>query len=558
MPTVLGALAALLLNTSAISAKGAIATAHPLASEAGAAVLRAGGNAADAAVAAAFAVGVLEPQSSGIGGGGFALVYLAKEERVHVLDFREVAPAAATPTMFVKDGQPRPELSLTGPLSVAVPGAVRGYAELARRFGKKPLRALTAPAERLAGGGVPVSRSFLWAAQERFEMLKADPEASRTFLFRGADGAIRPPRPGDRLVQKDLAATLRAIGRQGADAFYRGPIARKMVDAVRSRGGILTAEDLSGYAVRDRQPLHGHYRGHRVVTMPLPSAGGAILLGLLHALEPEDPRAGGYRPERFLHVMVEAEKRLFARRAALLGDPAHVPGADAAAREMTTPAFASALRAQIGERATPSTQIAIPREQPNTTHISVVDGEGNAVALTTTVNYLFGSGIVAPGTGVLLNDEMDDFDIAPGVPNAYGLRGSDKNAPAPGKTPLSSMSPTIVFDVEGRVRWVLGAPGGSTIPTTVAQAIVNLVDNGMAIDQALAAPRIHHQLFPDAVRVEPNGLDAATVQALGARGHTVRFSERHWGNAQGVAVLPESGWREAASDPRYDGAPAAQ
>ncbi|HUL58988.1 MAG TPA: gamma-glutamyltransferase [Anaeromyxobacteraceae bacterium] len=578
------ALLAVVLGATAVSPAGAVATAHPLASEAAAAVLRAGGNAADAAVAAAFALSVVEPQSSGLGGGGFALVHVAREGKVHAIDFREVAPAAAAPDMFA-GGAPR--RSLDGGLAIAVPGAVAGYAEVARRFGTRPLRELVEPAARLAERGFPVNAHYAAMARERLTCLAERPAAARELLRRGPDGRPAAPEPGWRLVRPDLARTLRLVGRDPA-ALQRGALAERIARAVREDGGMLTVEDLARYRVRERVPLEGRYRGHRLVSMPLPSAGGAIVIALLQALEPEDPRAGGYRPERFLHAMVEIEKRLFARRV-LLGDPDRVPGAAIAMEEMVSPAFAVALHAAVGDRTVSSGELDAPPTPPvapndlaggrrppdpwslpgqapppgpplqpdtHTTHISVVDREGNAVAMTTTINVPFGSCVVVPGTGILLNDEMDDFEPAPGVPNAYGLVGRGANAPAPGKTPLSSMAPTLVFGPDGRLWLAVGAPGGSTIPTTVAQVISHLVDDGMSLSQSLGAPRIHHQWQPDAIQVEPGGLEEATARALEARGHRLRFAERPWGNAQAVRVTPE-GWREAASDPRVQGEPAA-
>ncbi len=549
-------LVALLLAAPASSPRGAIATAHPLASEVGVSVLRTGGNAVDAAVAAAFALSVVEPQSSGIGGGGFAMVYLAKEGKAHFLDFREVAPAGASRDMFLREGKPAAGLSLEGGLAVAVPGAAAGYAELARRWGTRPLSALTAPAERIARTGFAVGPDYARKARARLECLAADPAASRELLARGPDGKPAAPEPGWRLVRKDLGRTLRAVGAKGPAAFYSGETARRIAAAVRARGGILSESDLAGYRVKERAPLEGLYRGRRIVSAPPPSSGGAIVIGLLQALEGEDPRAGGYRPERFLHLMIETEKRLYAWRGAVLADPDLVPSARPAAERMVTPAFAAELRAATGERAVPSAEIPVPRDGANTTHLSVVDADGNAVALTTTVNYFFGSCVVVPGTGILLNDEMDDFERAPGVPNAFGLVGRGLNAPEPGKRPLSSMSPTLVFDAEGRLELVVGSPGGSLIPTTVAQVIQHLVDDGMSLEQAVAAPRIHHQYLPDRIEVEPNGLEAATAQALERRGHHLAVAERGWGNVQAVRVDPKTGLRQGASDPRFEGAAA--
>ncbi|HZZ85669.1 MAG TPA: gamma-glutamyltransferase [Anaeromyxobacteraceae bacterium] len=548
----LTALLALSLATSAASRQGAVATSHPLASEVGAAVLRDGGNAADAAVAAALALGVVEPFSSGIGGGGFALVYLARERKVHVLDFREVAPAAATASMFLVDGKPEPGRSRDGGLAVAVPGAVKGYAELARRFGSRPLARLTAPAERLAREGFRVGERYGQLARERRDCLAADAAARVELLARDPAGGVAAPAPGALLVRRDLADTLHAIGESGGEAFYSGPLAERIARAVRERGGVLTAADLAAFRVRERQPLEGTYRGHRVVSMPLPSAGGAILIALLQALEAEAPRAGGYRPERFLHAMIEVEQRLFARRADALADPAFAPGAEAAVRELVAPAYAARLRAAVKERAAPGGG---PAREGHTHHLSVVDREGNAVALTTTVNLPFGSCVVVPGTGVLLNDEMDDFEAAAKAPNAYGLAGRGLNRPAPGKIPLSSMAPTLLLDRDRRLELVVGSPGGSTIPTTVAQVISHVVDDQMPLDAALAAPRLHAQ-GAEGVWVEPDGLEAATARALEARGHRLVVKERPWGNAQAVELDAASGLARAASDPRGEGAPA--
>jgi gamma-glutamyltranspeptidase/glutathione hydrolase len=552
-------LLALLFAFPAVSPRSAVAAGHPLAAEAGASLLRRGGNAVDAAVAAAFALGVVEPQSSGIGGGGFALVYAAKTRQVHALDFREIAPGRATPDMYLEKGQPRQDLANAGPLSVAVPAAVRGYAELVKQFGTKPLGQIVSPAEQLALRGFQVDLPFVRASEERVECLAADPEAARIFLRKGETLA-----PGDLLRQPELSRTLHMIGEKGPDAFYKGRVARSIVETLKTWGGILELEDFAKVSVRERAPLESTYRGRRIVTMPLPSAGGALLLALLNVLEREEPRAGGYRPERFLHVMIEAEKRLFALRQRM-GDPAFIPGEEERVRRMATKDFAGELRQQIGERATPAAQLA-QVAQHGTTSVAAVDEQGNAVVLTTTVNDGFGSCVVAKGTGVLLNDQMDDFSVAPGVPNAYGLRGGAENAPAAGKIPLSSMSPTLVFDHEGELMLAIGAAGGSTIPTTVAQAIVHIVDDGMRIDRAIAAPRLHHNLFPDVVHVEPAGLEAATARALEARGHQLDFAgepgrdERPglfggpWGKACGVQIDADRDWRVATCDPRSHGA----
>ena len=555
-------LLALLLSVAATSPKAAIATPHPLASEAGAAMLRSGGNAVDAAVAAAFALSVVGQNSSGLGGGGFALVYDAHQGKVHAFDFRELAPLKATPDMFIENGKPRQDLAATGALSVAMPAAVRGYTELAKRFGKKPLAQLTGPAEVLARGGYRVGLVHARAVEDRLDCLLADPEAARIYLHKDREGEMVGPAPGDRLVQPDLARTLHAIGLHGADAFYKGAVARSIVETVRSRGGILSLEDFAQVKLREREPLASTYRGYRVVTMPPPSSGGFLLLALLNVLERDDPRAGGYRPEKFLHVMAEAEKRLFARRQKM-GDPAFNPKVDASVREMITKDYAGSLRNEIGEKATPSQSLVPPQDHPHTSNISVIDEEGNAVALTTTVNDTFGSCLVAKGTGVVLNDQMDDFAVAPGVANVYGLMADSENAPGSGKVPLSSMSPTLMFDPDGALVLSIGSAGGSTIPTSVAQAIIHIVDDHMPIDRAIAAPRIHHNLFPDVIHAEPDALDAQTARALEARGHKLDFAvegmgpggffHHLWGNTSGVLVDPETGWKSAAGDPRREG-----
>jgi gamma-glutamyltranspeptidase/glutathione hydrolase len=555
-----GCLLALLLSGTAASPRGAIATAHPLASAAGAEALADGGNAVDAAVSAALALGVVQNESSGIGGGGFALVWLARERRLVALDFREVAPAAATRDMFLSGGTPVPTRSRNGGLAVAVPGAVKGYAELARRFGRLTYSRLSEPAARLAERGFQVGPYHAHAAADRLDCLREDPAAAAEFLAAAPDGVRVAHRPGDTLRRPDLARTLRLLGRD-PEAFYRGPLAQRLVTAVRARGGLLTAADLAAYRTVERTPLSGTFLGHRVVSFPPPSAGGAIVIGLLQALEGDVAPGGGFRPVAQLHAFVEVEKRLFAQRAGRFADPATLPSADAAAAELTSPAFAARLRAEVGARATPSSALAPPAPDApggsHTTHLSVVDAEGNAVALTTSVNGWFGSCVVVPGTGILLDDTMDDFDAAPGAPNAFGLVGTGVNAVAPGKRPLSSMAPTLLFDAEGRVVLAVGAPGGATIPSTVAQVIMRVLGDGMPLDQALGAPRLHHQWLPDRVQVEPFGLDAATAEALRALGHELTFLKRPFGNPQAAAIDWTSGLREAASEPRYEGAAAA-
>ena len=550
-----------LIALPAASPRGAVAAAHPLAAEAGASVMRRGGNAVDAAVAAAFALGVVEPQSSGIGGGGFALIYTARDRQVRAVDFREVAPASARPDMYIVDGKPRQDLANAGPMSIAVPAAVRGYVELVKQFGTKPLSQLTSPAEQIAQRGFQVDLAFVRASRYRLDCMAKNDDMARLFLRKDDDGDWEPLDPGDTVRVPELARTLHAIGEHGADAFYKGRVAQSIVAG--SEGHISLA-DLAAVKVRDRKPIESTYRGNRIAGMPLPSAGGVMVAALLDVLEREDPRAGGYRPERFLHVMIEAEKRLFAARQRL-GDPDFNQGADEKTRSMTTKDYAGALWNSIGEQATPAPQV-LQQPEHGTTSLAAVDEEGNAIALTTTVNDAFGSCIVAHGAGFVLNDQMDDFAVAPGIGNAYGLRGDAENAPAPGKVPLSSMAPTLVFDPQGALLMVVGASGGATIPTTVAQAIIHVVDDHMLIDKAIAQPRIHHNLFPDVVHIEPNGIEAQTARALEARGHKLDFAvepfeepQEHslfafpWGKACGVQVDRDHGWRLGACDMRNSG-----
>nr|PZM91324.1 MAG: gamma-glutamyltransferase [Pseudomonadota bacterium] len=524
---------------------GMVASAHAEATHAGVEMLRQGGNAADAAVATAFALAVAEPYASGIGGGGFALVRMGGE--LVFLDFREVAPAAANRDMYLRDGRPIPELSTDGPLAVAVPGAVAGYLELHARWGKLPRAKVLEPAIRLAHEGVVIDERYRGYARHRLPVLRADPEAARIFLH---DGEVPPL--GWKLKQPELARTLEILAESGPAPFYEGEIATAIAADLARRGGILTEADLSAYRVRERKPLVGTYLGHAVATAPLPSSGGMIVLSVLNALESLPPQTP-WRDPVALHLYIEAAKRAFADRR-LLADPAFV---DVPVDRLVSKERARNWVEEIGFLATPPEAIApggaeSPREGAHTSHLSVVDREGNAIALTTTINTPFGAGIVARGTGILLNNEMDDFAAAPGVPNAYGIVGSEANAIAPGKVPLSSMAPTLVFSgptTDSPVRLVVGSPGGSRIPTTVVQVIFHHLFHGMPIDQAIAQGRIHQQHLPEVVYVEPYALDAATAGLLMLRGHKL-VETGPWSNATAIAIDPETGIRTGAADPR--------
>jgi gamma-glutamyltranspeptidase/glutathione hydrolase len=571
------AVAALLLACVAHAARpyrgGAVATAYPQASAAALEMLEKGGNATDAAVAAAFVAGVVGPYHSGLGGGGFALVHDAKSGETQVLDFREVAPKGATRDMYVKDGKVVPGLSTDGPLAVAVPGAVAGYLQLLKEHGRLPPSVVLAPAIAAARKGTWVTPRYHTMANGRLECLRRDAEASRIFLVKDARGELELPPVGHVLKQPDLARTLEALVKGGPRAFYTGRVAKAIADTVRAGGGVLTVEDLAAYKTRPRQPLEGRYRGHRILTMPPPSAGGVAVLQVLGTLEKLRPQGLAFKDPEALHLYVEAVRRAYVDRAKYLGDPdfSDVPTARlvssghladlAGSIDPKKATLSASLLPQApgvrGSTLTDQPTVLTPEPEPekkNTTHISVIDKDGNAVALTTTVNYGFGSCVVAKGTGVLLNDEMDDFAAQPGVPNAYGLVTGEPNAIQPGKVPQSSMSPTLVFSKEDpkRVMLAVGSPGGSTIPTTVIQVISHVVDSGMDVARAVGEGRVHHQYLPDELWVDKWGLEPATLSALEAKGHKVRRVDQ-WGDAEAVFVDPKTGLRYSASDPRNEG-----
>ncbi|HEX8539052.1 MAG TPA: gamma-glutamyltransferase, partial [Cystobacter sp.] len=526
---------------------GAVATAHPMASEAALKMLNKGGNAVDAAVAAAFTLAVVGPYHSGLGGGGFALVHEAKTGQTRALDFREVAPQAATRDMYVKDGKVVPGLSTDGPLSVAVPGAVAGYLELLEKHGKLSRAVVLQPAIEAARAGFWVSPKYQALAKSRRDCLGQDPEASRIFLVKNAEGALEAPPIGYTLRQPDLARTLTTLAKSGPAPFYTGALAQAMVDTVKAGGGLLTREDLKAYKTRTHAPMEGSYRGHRLLTMPPPSAGGVAVVQVLGVLEKLRPQGLAFRDPEEIHLYAETLRRAYVDRTKYLGDPAMV---QIPLERLTSSGYLADLAGSIDpKKATPSASLLAPgedaggstlkkqdggwydpstsSEKKNTTHISVIDKDGNAVALTTTVNYAFGSCVVAKGTGILLNDEMDDFAALPGVPNAYGLVTGEANAIAPGKVPLSSMSPTLVFSKEDpkKVMLAVGSPGGSTIPTTVIQVISNVVAQRMDVARAVGEGRVHHQYLPDELWVDQWGLEAATLQALVAKGHKLRRQE---------------------------------
>jgi gamma-glutamyltranspeptidase/glutathione hydrolase len=440
-----------------------------------------------------------------------------------------------------------------------------GYLELLKRHGKLKPAVVLAPAIKLAKAGFWVTPKYRALATDRADCLRKDPEASRIFLRPGADGkTLDVPEIGALIKQPELAKTLEALAASGAKAFYAGRVAKAITETVKTGGGILTAEDLAEYKVRDRAPLTGSYRGHTIHTMPPPSAGGLAVVQVLGMME-----LGGevkYRDPLALHRYLEAVRRVYVDRAKYLGDPAFN---DIPLQKLASPAYIAELYKTVDDKkATPSqsllksdsTNTTLPPEskpdaKKNTTHISVLDRDGNAVAMTTTVNYGFGSCVVAKGTGVLLNNEMDDFAARPMTANVYGLVTGEANAIAPGKVPLSSMSPTFVFQKEDptRLQIVVGSPGGPTIPTTVIQVISNVLDHGMDLPRAVAAGRIHHQYMPDSASVDKFGLDPATAAALEAKGHTLKRVDS-WGDAEAVGEDPVTKLRYSASDPRNEGA----
>ncbi|HVJ53288.1 MAG TPA: gamma-glutamyltransferase [Aliidongia sp.] len=510
---------------------GMVVSSQHLASEIGAEILRAGGNAVDAAVAVGYAEAVVNACCGNIGGGGFMLVHLA-DGRDRFLNFRETAPMAATETMYLDaSGNPVPAASRYGYKSVAVPGTVLGLDTALKEYGSLPRAKVMAPAIRLAREGFELTLGDTDIMDYMARRLRGDPAAARIFLR--ADGSNFEP--GDRLVQADLAATLEAIAEDGPDAFYKGRIPAAVEAASKAGGGILTAEDFARYKIEETAPLRCSYRGYEVMSAPPPSAGGTTLCEILNVLEGYDMKAMGFHSAASVHVMIEAMRHAYLDRNTYLGDPDFVANP---LDRLLSKDYAAAIRAQIlPDKATPSSAVhpgAEPHEQTDTTHYSVVDQAGNAVSVTYTINGLFGAAVMAPGTGFLLNDEMDDFTVKRGVPNMFGLVQDKANFIQPGKRPLSSMAPTLVTK-NGKVFLVLGSPGGSRIITITLEAILNIVDHGMEPRQAVDAPRLHHQWLPDEVYYEPLGLSADTMKLLQAMGYKLT-EQTSWGAAELIAI----------------------
>ena len=543
-------------ESTAAARHGMVVAQETRAARIGLDILRNGGNAVDAAVATGFALAVTYPRAGNLGGGGYMLIHLGGQDSTKrkvdtAIDYRETAPAAITRDIFLDDkGEADPQKSRDSALAIGVPGTVAGLALAHAKYGsgKFTLAQLLAPAIALARGGIPIEDDVADSLPRAQARLARWPATAKIFMH--ADG--RALGPGDTLVQRDLADTLAAIARKGPRAFYEGAVADKLVAAVQAAGGLMKRDDLTSYQPIEHEPVRGSYRGHAILSMPPSSSGGVILLEILNILEAYPDLAND--DARRAHLMVEAMKLAYADRAAFLGDPASV---EAPLARLLSKSYAAELRTRIDpERARPAADIRpalpAPREGDNTTHFSVIDRFGNAVSNTYTLNFSYGLGLVADGTGVLLNNELDDFAAKPGAPNAFGLLGGEANAPGPGKRPLSSMSPTIVLK-DGKPFLVTGSPGGSRIITAVLQVISNVIDRKLPITDAVAEPRLHHQWMPDQVLVERE-FSRDTMRALQGRGHTVVDSLQPT-STNSILVTPEG--LVGAADPRSRGALAA-
>ncbi|MEN3335123.1 MAG: gamma-glutamyltranspeptidase / glutathione hydrolase [Blastocatellia bacterium] len=530
---------------------GIVASTSPLASRVGADIMQRGGNAIDAAVAVGLALAVTWPSAGNLGGGGFMMIRRANGD-TEIVDYRERAPLAASRDMYLdKDGNVIKDASTVGYKAIGIPGSVAGLALALQRHGKLKWADVIEPARRLADEGFEVPLHVARSLRASSDLLSRFAESQRIFLRNGKNYE-----EGEKFKQPELAASLARLKAKGPREFYEGDTARMIVEDVKANGGLITADDLKTYEPTVRKPLHGTYRGYEIVTMPPPSSGGVALLEMLNMLEPYNIAEMEPNSSNAIHLMVEIERRAFADRAAFLGDTDfvnNVPISGLVSKDYAT----NLIKTIKPDRATPSGEIRegnpVAYESPETTHFTVIDEEGNVVSNTYTLNNSYGSGVTARGTGVLLNNEMDDFTSKPGVPNAYGLLQSENNAIAPRKRPLSAMTPTIVLK-DGQVVFAIGSPGGPTIINTVFQVIVNVLDFGMNLQQAIDAPRYHHQWMPDHIRWEPYGLNTDTRKALEARGHQFADKPGYMGDAEGVMIEAQTGMRLGASDPRLGGA----
>jgi gamma-glutamyltranspeptidase/glutathione hydrolase len=541
--------------------KAMVATVHPEASKVGVAIMLQGGNAVDAAVAIGFALAVVYPEAGNIGGGGF-LLFRRPDGEVHFVDYREKAPAKATANMYLdSQGNVIPDMSTIGYKAIGVPGSVAGLVYAQKHWGKLTLKQVMEPAIRLARDGFVLDYNETRAFRD--SQLAQFPESHRIFQ---RDGDYY--QPGDVFKQPELARTLERIA-DNPDDFYHGALARELAAAMQKGGGLITADDLAQYEVKERQPIRGTYRGYEIISAPPPSSGGIALVESLNILEGYDLTKQGDRSAQSIHLTAEAFQRAFFDRAEFLGDPdfAKIPVA-----QLMDKRYGNAWRETIPlRRATPSADLRRPsvftqldsyasshpqpksiHESNHTTHYSVVDPEGNAVSVTTTLNDGFGSRVTAEGLGFLLNNEMDDFTSKPGVPNLYGLLQGPANAIGPGKRPLSAMTPTIVLK-NGKLFLVLGSPGGPTIITTVANVLMGVVDYGLNIEQAVNAPRFHDQWMPDQIELEAVGFSPDTIGILEHMGHKIKMTHGYWGDAECIAVDQKTGELLGASDGRNDG-----
>lgn len=543
---------------SATSENGIVASAHPQASHIGRLILERGGNAIDAAVAVSFAISVLRPQSSGIGGGGFMLIH-KPQNKVLAYDFRERAPQKASRDMylnkdFIYKNQIITNASVNGHLAVGTPGLIAGLLKAHAEHGVLALEQLIRPAIKLAKEGFSVYSDLAQACEERKDILSKFEDSRRLFVPQGS-----PLQIGQWLIQSDLAWTLEQIATRGLKGFYQGPVSDLILAEIKRGRGILSREDLDSYQVIMREPVETLYREHKIVSMPPPSSGGIHIIEMLNILSHFDIKSMGHKNPETLHILAEIMKRAFADRALYLGDPDFVK---VPLKKLLSPEQATNWAQSISlTRATPAkellnTQAFFSTESPSTTHISVVDKKGMAVSTTQTINYAFGSGVVAQGTGIVLNDEMDDFSIKPNTPNVYGLVGNEANAIAARKTMLSSMSPTLVFDKLGNLELVVGSPGGPRIINAVLQTIINILDHDMSLSDAVHSFRIHHQWMPDVMSVEPGFLDTKTSEKLKNLGHELK-EIKNIGDVQAIQVKSSQGRVKfiGVSDTRSNGKP---
>jgi gamma-glutamyltranspeptidase / glutathione hydrolase len=509
-----------------------VVTSQHIATDVGVEIMRQGGNAIDAAVAVGYALAVTNPCCGNLGGGGFATLHLA-DGRDAFLNFREKAPSAATAKMFLDaKGEIVPDLSLKGYLAAGVPGTVMGLDALLTKYGTLPREKVMAPAIKLAEEGFILTEGDIGILQGGSKAFAAEPNVASIFLNNG-----QPWAAGDRLVQKNLASTLKLIAKDGPDAFYKGSIAEMIVSASTQNGGALSKQDFAQYTVAEAEPVRCTYRDYEIISAPPPSSGGTAICEILNILKGYPMSLLGFRSAASTHLIAEAMRHTFVDRNFQLGDPDFVKNP---VDKLLSDAYAEAIRSKIDQnKATPSKDVqpgTPPHEGTETTHFSVVDTKGNAVAVTYTINALFGAKVIAGDTGFFLNDEMDDFTVKPGVPNLFGLVQGKTNEIAPGKRPLSSMSPTIVKK-DGKVFMVLGSPGGSRIISIVAGVIVNVIDYGMNIQEAVNAPRIHHQWLPDQITVEPYAISPDTARILGSMGHKI-VEQSPWGAAEAIMIAP--------------------